>query len=116
MAWGNAGNTFDSTILAVRGQVGGLAGLGILQDSDKRISDYLNNNAGERPWLMLLRDLRDADWRFYDPGSAEWVKQWNDLTARPTYAELTLATADGAETYVFKIPPVAIPAQNLLQP
>lgn len=113
MAWGDSKNTFDTTILAVREQVGGLAGVGILQDSDKRIQAYLNGDTGARQWLMLLRDLRDAQWRFYDPATSTWVKEWNNITARPAYAELTLTTADDTQTYVFKLPPVA-PLQQAL--
>ncbi len=108
LQWGDAGNAFDATILGVRGQVGGLAGLGIMQDSTGQITSYLNSGANTRPWLMLLSDLRDAQWQFFDPISGTWSKDWTNIAARPAYAELTLTTPDETGTYVFHVSPVAV--------
>lgn len=104
--WGEAKNASTSTILGVRGQVGGLVGLGILQDSEDQINSYLNGGTAARPWLMLLPDLRNAQWRFYDAGSQTWTKEWVNSSNRPACAELTLETAEGTSTYAFRVPPV----------
>lgn len=105
--WGNGENTYTSTVLGARTQVGGLAGIGMLQDSEEKITDYLKDGKESAPWLILLPDLRDVQWRFYDPGSATWIKEWNNTAVRPTYVELTLATAEETHAYVFRVPPVA---------
>ena len=116
LGWGGAGNSYRSTILGVRGLVGGLAGVGILQDSEANITAYLDDStAPTRPWLMLISDLRDVQWRFFDKSTSSWVKIWNNPTARPAYAELTLSDADGAHTYIFRIPPLAISLQPAAQ-
>ena len=69
LQWGDEKNAFDSdTILGeVRGQVGGLVGIGILQDSKEKITAHLSTGRGppSQPWLMLLPDLREVQWRFF---------------------------------------------------
>jgi type II secretory pathway pseudopilin PulG len=113
--WGGPGNESTSTILGVRGQVGGFVGLGVLQDSEEAINSYLKDGTTKRPWFVLLPDLRDAQWRFYEPVSASWTNDWTNLSVRPTCAELTLATADGSRSYVFRIPAVVNPAASAQQ-
>jgi len=44
MLWWGSGDETASTILGVRGQVGGLVGMGILQDSEEEIASYLNGD------------------------------------------------------------------------
>jgi len=109
MLWWGSGDETASTILGVRGQVGGLVGMGILQDSEEEIASYLNGDTASRPWLILLPDLRDAQWRFFEPTSGIWENDWTNLSARPSFAELTLTTAEGSGTYLFRIPPVVSP-------
>lgn len=106
MAWGDGQDATVSTILGVRGQVGGLVSVGILQDSEEQISSYLKGGTASRPWLLLLSDIRDADWQFFDSKNRVWVKEWSDQSSRPSCAELTLTTAEGTEKYTFWLPPV----------
>ena len=114
--WGDAKNASLSTILGVRGQVGGLVGIGILQDSEDNITSYLNGGAASRPWLMLLPDLRGAEWQFFDSTNLTWSKVWNNPSMRPAFAQLTLATPDGARDYIFRIPQVTVvPAMGAVQ-
>ena len=104
--WGDAKNASASTILGVRGQVGGLVSLGILQDTEDDITSYLNGGNATRPWLILYPDLRQAEWRFFDSRTSLWSKEWNDTLFRPAYVELTLTTEEGTEKYIFWVPPV----------
>lgn len=108
--FGENGNDADSgAVLGVRNQVGGLVGVALLHDDDDKIGTYLHGSSASRPWLMLLPDLRNAEWRFYDADSRTWTKEWHNATVRPAYAELTLTTADGSCTYTFWLPPLAKP-------
>jgi len=104
--WGDADNASISTIVGVRAQVGGLVSLGILQDSEDEIDSYLNGGTTIRPWLMLLTDLRNLQWRFYDARVQIWMNEWKDLTSRPAFVELTITTEKGSEKYTFWVPPV----------
>lgn len=105
--WGDDKTPYSSTVLGARTQVGGLAGIGILQDTGENIADYLKDGKESRPWLILLPDLREVHWRFYGPGGNAWVEEWSNTAVRPTYVELTLVTADETHAYVFRVPPVA---------
>jgi type II secretory pathway pseudopilin PulG len=110
--WGDPKNASASTILGVRSQVGGLVSVAILQDSEKEITSYLNGGMASRPWLVLFPDLRQVEWRFFDSRSALWSKDWNDTLFRPAFVELTLTTEEGAEKYIFWVPPL----KNINQP
>lgn len=103
--WGDEKNMSSSTILGLRPKLGGLTGIGILQDTEEQITSYLNGGSSAHTWLLLLPDLRNAEWRFYDPRSSNWEKIWNESAFRPAAAELTLTTENGTEKYVFWIPP-----------
>jgi len=104
--WGNAGNTSISTILGARPRVGGLLDLSILQDSEVEISSYMTGGTAKRPWLALMPDVRNVEWRFYDTRTQVWSKEWKEPNFRPAFAELTLTTEEGAGKYVFWIPPI----------
>ncbi|MGB8354686.1 MAG: type II secretion system protein [Chthoniobacteraceae bacterium] len=106
--WGNVSNVSFSTILGVRQQVGGLFNLSILQDSEDEIGSYLNGGTAKHSWLVLMPDLRDVQWRFFDPRTQVWAKEWKEPTVRPLFAELTLTTEAGAGKYVFWLPPVQV--------
>jgi hypothetical protein len=106
-AWRDTGITETSSILGVRGQVGGLVSLSLLQDADEKISDYLANGDKEgQQWLALLTDLQNVEWRFFDSRSRVWTKEWNDPNFRPALVELTLTAEKEPQRYVFWLPPL----------
>jgi prepilin-type N-terminal cleavage/methylation domain-containing protein len=107
--WGSADNASLSTILGSRPQIGGLVSVGILQDTEDEMNSYLKGGAPSQPWLLLLKDLRSAEWRFLDPRIGSWVKEWKDPSFRPAFAELTLGMGNGTDRIVFWMPPLQRP-------
>lgn len=108
--FGESGNEPDSgAVLGVRTQVGGLVGVGLFHDGDEKIATYLHGGSASRPWLMLLPDLRNAEWRFYDQDTRTWSNEWHNTSARPACAELTITTAEGSSSYTFWLPPLTRP-------
>jgi hypothetical protein len=105
-AWRDTGSTETSSILGVREQVGGLLSLSLLQDADEKISDYLANSSADRQWLALLTDLQKVEWRFFDPRTRVWAKEWNEPNFRPSLVEMTLTIEKEPLRYVFWLPPV----------
>ena len=104
--WGNINTSFNTTILAVRPKIGGMLEMAILQDTNKAITSYLNGGTSKRPWLVLISDLRAADWRFFDTRTNLWTGSWKEPGIRPAFAELTITTEEGTGKYTFWIPPV----------
>lgn len=105
-AWGEPGEEPTSTILGVRPQLGGLVSLSLLQDSDEEIGSYLLGGSPKQAWLPLISGLRKVEWRFYDPRTTVWMKEWKEQGFRPSLVELTLTIEEGPQRYVFWVPPV----------
>lgn len=104
--WGDANQAFLSTILGVRSQIGGLSNFSILQDSEEGIGSYLGGGVPLRPWVTLMSGLQKVGWRFYDPRSQVWVKEWKEPSFRPAFAELSLTMEQEDQRFVFWLPPV----------
>ncbi len=58
------------------------------------------------PWTPLVRNIREAKWKFYDHDQARWLDRWEKEESRPTLVELNLSFSESAIPYrgVFWIP------------
>lgn len=107
-AWGMAGPSAGTVILAARPQLGGGRTLSLmllpssLGEMERR--DALDRGA----WLPLLPDLRSLRWRFFDPDMQDWADEWPDGAGRPPLVELSLVLLgdEVPRTYIFWVPPV----------
>lgn len=57
-------------------------------------------------WTPLVRNIREAKWKFYDHDQARWIERWEKEESRPTLVELDISFSESAIPYrgVFWIP------------
>jgi len=107
-AWGSGGTSAGTVVLAARQRLGGGREISLLHLSGS-LSETERREALEGgDWLRLMPDLREAQWRFYDPVLDDWVDEWADGRERPPLVELDmeLLGEDIPHKYVFWLPPV----------
>jgi prepilin-type N-terminal cleavage/methylation domain-containing protein len=86
-SWGDDSQFQGESILSARAQTGGLFSLGLARVPTK------NDTFGSEPevrWLLLIKDIKEIKWRFYDPRQTRWLDEWRDGSTRPSLIELNL--------------------------
>lgn len=107
-AWGTGGPAAGTVLLSAVPRLGGGLQFSLLSLPSSLGEQERRDAVRDGKWLMLLPDLREAAWRFYDENQQDWREDWPEGMGRPPLVELTFR-ALGEEiprTYVFWLPPV----------
>lgn len=109
-AWGLGGPATGTALLTARPRLGGGREIGLLLLPGSPGEMERREMLERGPWLRLLPDLREVQWKFFDGPQQVWVDSWPE-GGRPPLVELSLQLL-GEEIprkYVFWLPPVEEP-------
>lgn len=107
-AWGTGGPAAGTVLLSAVPRLGGGVQFSLLSLPSSLGEQERRDAVRDGKWLLLLPDLREAAWRFYDESQQDWREDWPEGAGRPPLVELTFR-ALGEEiprTYIFWLPPV----------
>ena len=104
-AWTETFTSLDDAVLSVKPQPGGRVRL-IL--SREQTSSGTESSPDATRSVMLIPDLMNVSWRFYDGRTGAWQPEWKDAATHPLLVELTLSVAgeDKPRTAEFWLPPL----------
>lgn len=115
--FGRAGMHPGSIQIVVEPQVGGLYRL-VLHRLPPEDELELDRGMQGESSLVLMRDVADMQWRFYDEQTDQWLEIWEEPGRRPTLVEWTLDAPPLSEPTraVFRIPVMESPAESAPAP
>jgi len=91
MSWDQAEDLNAITVLGLRPQLGGLFSLGLLRVSQPQdVSQDPLEGTQDSDWVILMPDIVQLSWRYYDPGSNSWMDALPQGSQRPLAVEMTL--------------------------
>ncbi len=89
-AWQGTGTETGITTVSPRPQANGLLAFCLLHEPDAYSSEDEKKPVPKPKWFVLVRDLKKLEWRFFDPRSATWRKEWQEGGVRPSIVELVI--------------------------
>lgn len=98
LAWERVTDWEAISVLGLRPQAGGLFSLSLLRTTPPR--DFREDPvalAADGEWLVLVPDVRQAGWRYFDARSNLWLEDLPKGRLRPEAIELTLWLAEEEE-------------------
>jgi hypothetical protein len=106
-SWTPNGPQFGSTVIAARRGADGFYSLGVVQEPEDASASYaVSGDPAIARWTPIVGNLRECNWRFFDPRTQEWKNDWKDPGARPTLFECTFEASGqiGPTRAVFRWP------------
>jgi hypothetical protein len=89
-SWTANGPQFGSTVIAARRGSDGSYSLAVVQEPEDASTSYaVSGDPTLARWAPIVGNLRECNWRFFDPRTQEWKNDWKDPGARPTLFECT---------------------------
>ncbi len=108
-SWGDVSTSLDEAVLTVKPQAGGRLSLVLARASPRdQLSGVAQTSTDEGRSVVLVADLKEVSWRFYDQRTGAWQLDWKNREIRPLLVELTLVPAGDSKPVkaVFWIPPL----------
>ena len=94
------GAQFGTVVVAARPQPDGRLSLGILQEPENALESYVDaGQEAKANWFVLVADLDQLSWRFYDSRTNSWRTDWNDASTKPALVELTFRLVGQSQTH-----------------
>ncbi len=89
-SWSSQGPQFGTIVLSARPGADGRLSLCVLQEPEDASQSYLDGSSDAEPnWFVILPDLEQLSWRFYDGGAGKWETNWPNPAIKPELVELT---------------------------
>lgn len=94
------GAQFGTVVVSARPQPDGRLSLGILQEPENALESYVDaGQEAKANWFVLVADIDQLSWRFYDPRTNSWRADWNDTSTKPALVELTFRLVGQSQTH-----------------
>ena len=106
-SWTPNGPQFGSTVIATRRRPDGFYTLAVVQEpEDASVSYAVSGDPANARWAPIVGNLREINWRFFDPQAQQWKTDWKDPGAKPTLFECTFEMSGqvGPTRAVFRWP------------
>jgi hypothetical protein len=106
-SWTPSGPQFGSTVIAARRGSDGFYTLAVVQEpEDASVSYAVSGDPANARWAPIVGNLRECNWRFFDPRTQEWKTDWKDPGTKPTLFECTFEASGqvGPTRAVFRWP------------
>jgi len=118
LAWGTGGAAAGTVLLSAVPRLGGGMQFSLMSLPSSLGEQERRNAVRDGKWLLLLPNLREARWRFYDETTQDWREDWPEGSGRPLLVELnfSLLGEEIPRTYVFWLPPVEEQMEMLAEP
>lgn len=105
-AWQGTGLEKGTTTVSPRPQANGLLAFCLLHEIT--VDPVDGAPLPPKPkWFVLVRDIKKLEWRFFDPRSAVWRKEWEEGGFRPSMVELVLQSPANPDETRFVFPVLA---------
>jgi len=92
------GPQFGTVVVSARPQPDGRLSLGILQEPENALESYIDAGREKQAnWFVLVADLDQLSWRFYDLSAKKWQTGWNDTATKPSLVEVTFRLSGQAQ-------------------
>jgi hypothetical protein len=89
-SWSKQGPQFGTVVLAARPQANGKLSFSIIQEPEDATERYVGGTPGKKPnWFVVLPDLSEATWRFYNESAGKWETAWTNPATKPALIEFT---------------------------
>ncbi|HEX8371356.1 MAG TPA: prepilin-type N-terminal cleavage/methylation domain-containing protein [Chthoniobacterales bacterium] len=110
-AWQGSGAETGVTMVAPRPQANGLLAFCLLHEREIDPKEQEKAPPPKPKWFVLVRDLKKLEWRFFDPRSNAWRKEWEEATVRPSLVELIIQSPASPEELRLVFPMLAATPQ-----
>jgi len=84
-SWSRSGVLLGTVTIAGRTQPDGRIALGFFEEPEAKV---VGQEKGD--WILLLGDIDQLTWRFYDTRTGKWLLEWSDAGYKPKLVELSL--------------------------